>query len=142
MAKNKLKKIRKDELAEVESSYQQFVKGKYKGNKESKNFAVVAFIISAVAVILIACSALFYYNYWLRNTQINQVSIGGISLKGLNVEEATELLNQHKDTLLPKHDIVVKILDKTFVLTIEESKVKLDTGAIANAAYVHGRDSQ
>lgn len=140
MAKDKSKKFRKDELAEVESSYQQFVKGKYKGNKESKNFAVVAFIISAVAVILIACSALFYYNYWLRNTQINQVSIGGISLKGLNVEEATELLNQHKDTLLPKHDIVVKILDKTFVLTIEESKAKLDTGAIANAAYVHGRD--
>lgn len=141
MAKNKQKKSKKNELKEVESSYQQYVKGKYKTNKESKKLVVIAFIASAVAVILIACSVLFYYNYWLRNTQINNVSIGGISLKGLNVEEATDLLNQHKDELLPKNDIIVKILDETFTLTIEQSKAQLDTGAIANAAYVHGRDS-
>ena len=141
MAKNKQKKSHKDELKEVESSYQQFVKGKYKGNKESKKFAVVGFIVSAVAVILVACSVLFYYNYWLRNTQINNVSIGGISLKGLNVDDAADLLNQHQDELLPKNDIIVKILDDTFVLPIDRSNARLDTGAIANAAYVYGRNS-
>ena len=140
MAKNKKNKSQRDELQEIENAYQQYIKGKYKGNKESKKIGTIVFIACAVAVVLVACSVLFYYTYWLNNTQINNVSIGGISLKGLNVKEATELLNQHKDELLPTNDIVVKIKDEVFTLTVETSNAQLDTGAIADAAYLHGRD--
>ena len=143
MSKNTKKntqKNKKDELKEVESSYQQYVKGKYKDKKESKKSAVIAFTISAILVVVIACSILFYYNFQVLGKQIHNVSIGGISLQGLNVEDATDLLNQHKDALLPTNDIIVKILDETFTLSIDQSNAQLDTAAIANAAYVYSRD--
>lgn len=141
MAKWKRKSSDDKELHEIESSYQQYIKGKYKDKSQSKKLATWAFIVSGLAIIMIACSILFYYNNWLRNTQINNVVIGGISLQGLTTEEATDLLNKHKESLLPKDDIIIRIVDRTLVLTYKDTKAQVNTAAIANAAYLHGRNN-
>ncbi len=135
------KKISEDTaINDVESSYQEYVKGKYKQNPKSSKIISIAFIISAVAIILIVCAALLYYDGWLQSTKINNVSIGGISLNGLTTEEASTLLQSHKDTLLPQKDIIVRIVDNTLVLTNNDTKAQLDISAIANTAYLHGRN--
>ena len=140
MAKWKRKPSQDTELNEIESSYQQYIKGK-QGNSSPAKLITFAFIISALAVILIICAGLFYYNGWLQDTKINNVSIGGISLKGLTTEEAISLLDTHKDNLLPKKDIIIRIQEDTLVLTNEQTKAQMDIAAIANAAYLHGRNN-
>ena len=140
MAKWKRKSDKEAEINEVESSYQQYVKGKYKGGKSKGKIIILSSVISALAVVLIVFAALFYYNNWLKNTRIRNVAIGNLSLKGMTIEEATALLDEHKDELLPKNDIIVKILSDTLVITNSDVDAKLDINAIANAAYVHGRN--
>ncbi len=142
MAKSKQIKEYNPELTELESQYQQYVKSKYKGNLQSKMLALTAVIVSIIAIILIVFSVHFYFNLQTRDSQINNVTIGDISLQGLTVEEATALLNAHKDTLTPKNDILVKIADEIFVLSMADSKAYLNISAIVDAAYVYGRDSK
>lgn len=141
MAKWKRKSSQDTDLNDIESSYQQYIRGKYKGNSSPKKLITLAFIGSALVVILLVCAALFYYNGWLQDTRINNVSVGSISLKGLTTEEATSVLDAHKDELLPKKDIIIRILEKTLVLTNKDTKAQLDVAAIANAAYLHGRNN-
>ena len=99
---------------------------------------ISCFVLTA-ALLLIA--GIYYADNWLQTGYIHNVSIGNISLSGLTVSEATALLDAHKDTLLPKNDLIVRILDKTLVLTYLDTKARLETSAIANSAYLHGRNN-
>ncbi|MBE6983629.1 MAG: hypothetical protein E7435_05030 [Ruminococcaceae bacterium] len=74
--------------------------------------------------------------------KIKNVTVNGISLQGLTPEEAIQVLNQYATELLPKEEIVVKILDSTLVLTNEDTNAQLDISAMATAAYLHGRDNR
>jgi hypothetical protein len=115
----------------------------YRKNRPSlKSIAKLLGILIGAALILILVlqAVTFYGDVWLQTGKIYNVSVGSISLEGLTVSEATELLQQHRNELVPKNDITVKILDETLVLTYQDMKVELNVASMANTAYLHGRN--
>ena len=109
-------------------------------NSES---AIIIFLIVAVILVLgsVAYNAISSELDRQQTRTIGNVSIGNISLYGLTVEEATTLLNKQKETLLPKDEITVKILDNIITLTSADIKAQLDVTTLVNDAYLHGRGS-
>ncbi len=107
----------------------------------SSESAVITFLIVAVILVLgsVAFNAISSDLDLQQTRTISNVSVGNISLYGLTVEEATTLLNKHKETLLPKEEITVKILDSIITLTNEDTKAQLDVATLVNDAYLHGR---
>ena len=122
------------------SDYQTYYYSKARPNAKTVIPAVLIISFSIIALVLLLCAGSFYADAWLYTGKINNVTIGSISLEDLTVNEATALLSQHKNELLPKDDIVVKILDKTLVLTYMDMKAELNVASIANTAYLHGRN--
>ncbi len=138
MAKEKFSP--QDELDIQQSAYQQYIKRKkFTGSNTGKFFAV-----AVIVVFLALAVAVFYTNFFRQDTEpdrlIKNVAVGGISLQGLTADEAIGLLSQHAEELLPKDDIIVRILDSTLILSNEDTKAQLDLSAMATAAYLHGRD--
>lgn len=128
------------ELQETESSYQQYIRHKRSAAKWAKfsiSFVVTVIIITAVSLSL---AILLRQNAASEAPRIYNVSICGLSLQGLTVDEATALLKQHKNELLPKDEIVVNVHDSTLVLTNEDTHAALNIDSIINAAYMHGRN--
>ena len=120
--------------------YEEYYPQRRRGNK--RLIRILPWIICLAAAIgLLAYACVFYADNWLQKGYIHNVSIGGVSLQGLTVEEATSLLAQHADALLPKNDLIVQIADQTLVLTYQDTKASLNVASIANYAYLHGRSN-
>lgn len=134
-------KAKKNSFQEAESSYQQYVNAKFKSDQHTKRLVITACIISVITVILMIFSVFFYFHFWVRNAQIGNVSVGGISLQGLTAQEATALLKENKNELLVKHDILVKIFDDIYVMTVEDSNAQLNITAMVDAAFSLGHDN-
>ncbi len=127
---------------ESDSSYQQYIRRKsFSGSNTGKYFAT-AFTIVCLVLIIAASFAILFHQEQQPDITIKNVTVMGISLQGLTTEEATKILNQHADEMLPKDEIVVKLSDSTLVLTNEDTEAQLDTTAMATAAYLHGRDNK
>ena len=107
----------------------------------SSESAVIIFLIVAVILVLgsVAYNAISSELDRQQTRTIGNVSIGNISLYGLTIEDATTLLNKHKETLLPKDEITVKILDNIITLTSKDIKAQLDVTTLVSDAYLHGR---
>ncbi len=135
------KKIKYDlDANESASDYQVYYYSKARPNTKKVLSATLMILSSILALVLLLWAGSFYADTWLYTGKINNVSIGHVSLEGLTVGEATTLVNQHKNELLPKNDIVVKILDNTLILTYMDMKAELNVASIANTAYLHGRN--
>ena len=125
---------------ESASDYQVYYYSKARPNTKKILSATAMILSSVIALVLLLWAGSFYADTWLHTGKINNVSIGHVSLEGLTVSEATALLSQHKNELLPKDDIIVKILDQTLILTYMDTKADLNVASIANTAYLHGRN--
>lgn len=135
----RMKNSPSNELDIQDTAYQQYIKRKKFSRSSQGKFLTIA----AIVVFIALCFAAFSITFGGQEESgklIKNVAIGGISLQGLTTDEAITLLSQHADELLPKDDIVVRILDSTLILTNEDTKAQLDLSAIATAAYLHGRD--
>ncbi len=135
------KKIQYDpEAEESDTDCETYFYSKKRPDAKTAVPALLLIFCSVVALVLLLQAVSFYGDTWLQTGRIHNVTIGYVSLEGLTVSEATALLEQHKDELLPKDDLVVKILDNVLVLTYLDTKAELNTASIANAAYLHGRN--
>lgn len=135
------KKIKYDPDAnEHASDYEAYYYRRAYGNTRTILFATAIILSSILALVLLLLAGSFYADRWLQAGKIHNVRIGHISLEGLTVDEATALLSQHKNELLPKDDIIVKVLDETLILTYTDTKAELNVASIANTAYLHGRN--
>lgn len=135
------KKIQYDPNAdESANDYQEYFYRKKRLNTKAVVLTVLTVISCVLALVLLLQAISFYRDTWLQTGKIHNVKVGYVSLEGLTVDEATTLLSQHKDALLPKDDIIVKILDKVLVLTYMDMKAELNVASIANTAYLHGRN--
>ncbi|MBE6943642.1 MAG: hypothetical protein E7453_05210 [Ruminococcaceae bacterium] len=121
--------------------YQQYLKAQAVSRNKRILKYILILICCALAVGLMFYTYAIYSDNWLQTGYINNVSIGRVSLQGLSVEEAIALLQQHERELLPKNDLIVKIADQILVLTYQDTKATLDVSAIANTAYLHGRNN-
>ena len=124
---------------EVTTDDYEYLYNKHRNLKSvAKISAIVVFAV--VTVVLVLQAVRFYGDTWLQTGTIYNVSVGSISLEGLTVEEANALLSQHKNELLPKNDITVKIADQVLILTYQDTKAELNVASMANTAYLHGRN--
>ena len=123
-----------------ESAYQQYIKRKKFSGSNTGKFLTVGITVVCLALIAAVFSVIYFHQEAVPDIQIKNVAVNGISLQGLTTDEAIKLLSQHAEELLPKDDIIVRILDSTLILTNEDTKAQLDLSAMATAAYLHGRD--
>ncbi len=111
-------------------------KSKGTGNWKKK---LVIILVSCLVFLVIAAGAIFWMHYRDDGLIFNNVFAMDMNLQGMTQQEAEAALREKADKAYAQ-PLTIMLQDEKLVLTPEECKVKLDTAALAQAAYEYGRD--
>ena len=108
--------------------------------QRSKRRKVVVISVAAVLAVVVLGLAGFLWSYSRDDGLIfDNVYALNVNLGGMTQEQAAKALEEQAQTLYGQ-PLVIRLQDRDLVLTPENTKVRLDAQALAEAACQYGRD--
>lgn len=126
----KTKKFQKPELR-LEETFRKLSKGR---SAKSKKPGVLPVIILLLAVFLLVGGGIYIFAVLPYSSAPEGLTVAGVDISGMSMDEAVDAVNQAAQSYSTR-DTVLRIGNKTYVLSAEDMGIQLDAKAAVKAAF-------